>query len=120
MKSLSFLIWTSLFCSTAFAQYQADLPLPKGARIVVDTYDSETKTFAVFSSKFPCEGYSYVTFDALAKAAGDVNDVRSDPKKATGKEFDTTAELATVVDGKIKTNHGAQLSGSLKKLCSAR
>ena len=86
----------------------------------MDTYDSRTKTFAVFASEFPCEGYSYVTVDALALAAVDVNKLRRDPKNATGKQFDTTTELATVTDGKIKTNHSAQSSDALKKLCSAR
>jgi hypothetical protein len=121
VRAMSFVVAILLPLSAAQAEPQPDLPLPADVEIVVDTYDGATKTFAVFSKRFPCEGYSYVTPEALVAGVGAINamQLRKDPKSVSGKEFETTAELSTVSGDDIEKNHAAQSEQSaLDKICS--
>ncbi|MFO1101422.1 MAG: hypothetical protein U1E20_00795 [Methylocystis sp.] len=95
--------------------------MSKGVEVVVDTYDQKTRTFAVYSARFPCEGHSYVLPEALQAAFSSVNlvQLKRDPKSMIGKQFVTTAELKTITDPDVTKNHDAQYETSaLRKICS--
>lgn len=119
MRAIALLVAAVAIPAVALAQ-DADLPLPAGAKIVVDTYDGTTKTFAVFSARFPCEGYSFVTPESLTAAVPDLNlnQVKRDPKALAGKEYTTSNELQTISSGDIEKNHeGQSETSALNKVC---
>ena len=120
MKIFIMIVACFLVKASAAAQYQADFSLPMGTKIVVDTYDEKTKTFSVFSVRFPCEGYVYVKTEALAAAVSGISldHIHNNAKSFSGKEFETTAELRTIADEEVLKNHESQSEASvLDKLC---
>ena len=80
---------------------QADLPIAAGVDIVIDGYAKDSARYAVYASRFPGEGCSYVTPEALSAAVKSIelNSIRSNPLELLGKNFETTAELKTVMLG---------------------
>jgi len=90
--------------------------LDPGTAIFVDVYNSNRKTFAIFGTKFPCEGYMHVAVGALTRAIGTVDPatVEKAPQTLVGAEFELkdalTGEFDSALDGEI---HG----GKLDKIC---
>lgn len=121
MRLISSIICLIVLSTPVLAQYKPDLPLSKGVEIVVDTYDLKTRTFAVYSARFPCEGLSYIVPEALRAALPSVDlvQLKRDPKSMVGRQFVTAAELKTIMDPDVTKNHDAQYKTSaLSKICS--
>jgi hypothetical protein len=83
------------------------LAISANTLIEIRSFDRDTETFCLFSVKFPGEGDSFVTVQALSEAVKSLtpNTILDNPGALVGKRFETAEELATVEGGKVEAGH---------------
>jgi hypothetical protein len=83
------------------------LALKAGILIEIRSFDRDTETFCFFSVKFPGEGDSFATVQALADAVGTLppDKILENPDALVGKQFKTSKELATVEGETLEDGH---------------
>ena len=99
-----------VLCTATLSQAEElkeGLSLATNALIEIRSFDRDTETFCVFSVKFPGEGDSFVTVQALADAVKSMSpdEILENPSGLVGKQFETTKELATVEGEAIEAGH---------------
>jgi len=98
-------VWTASL--TQAEELSAGLPLSANTLIEIRSFDRDTETFCVFSVKFPGEGDSFVTVQALTKAVPKLSpdEILDNPDALIGKQFSTVNELATVEGEALEDGH---------------